>query len=91
MTILNAQGQAIASKRRVGLQIVIVDEQPGRAGAEKAVMGFELDSNDPVAISNLMQAINQSVLRRLHDIGFLGSTPDVETGGIDAEDGKGRE
>ena len=91
MTILNAKGQAVVSKRRVGLQIALIDQQPGRAVAEKAVLGFELDSNDPGAITALLQAINQSVMRRLNDIGFLGETAHRETGGEDPEEGKGRE
>ena len=82
MAILDAQGNAIVSERKVGLQIVILDQKPGRAGAEKAVMGFELDSNDPSAITALLQAINQNVINRLHDIGFMDKTPSMATGGV---------
>ena len=87
MTILNAQGQSVVSKRKVGLQIVIIDQKPGNAMAEKAVLGFELDSNDPSDVANLLQAINQNVVRRLHDIGFLDETPHKEPGGDVVEEG----
>ena len=75
MAILDAQGNAIVTERKVGLQIVILDQKPGRAGAEKAVMGFELDSNSPHDIGALLQKIGQAVVGRLHDIGFMDKSP----------------
>lgn len=82
MSILNAQGEPVATKRTVQLQIVIIDRKPGESMAEKAVLGFELDSNSTADIANLLQTIQQAVLRRLHDIGFMGEVPGTVTGGV---------
>lgn len=87
MTILDAQGNPVASKRRVGLQIAIIDQKAGVGGAEKAVMGYELDSNAPADITRLLQVIGQNIVRRLHEIGFMDNTPSTVTGGDVSEEG----
>ena len=89
--ILDASGKPVASERRVGLQITILDQRPGHSGFEKATMSFELDSNDPAMLAQLLQNISRSIVRRLDEIGFLGDTTHPEPGGDDPEVGKGHE
>lgn len=71
--ILGADGRTISSQRKVGLVIEVLDRQPGSANAESARMAFELDSDDPAQISRLLESINRQIVKRLHDIGFLGT------------------
>ena len=69
--ILDASGKPVASVRKVYLEITILDQRPGQSGFEKATLGFELDSNDPAMLAQLLQSINRSVVGRLDEIGFL--------------------
>ena len=90
MTLLSAAGKPISAQRQTTLELVITDRQAGAASAERSVLGFALDSNTPQDVANLLQNINQSVIRRLYDIGFM-APPVVGPGGIDPEEGKGSE
>jgi len=84
MDLLGANGKPIRSERKVTLQVIILDQKAGESGAERSALGFELESNDPLKIADLLRTVNQSIVFRLNDIGFL----DREPGGVDIEEGK---
>ena len=86
MTILNANGQPVAVTRKVALVVDIIDQQPGAAMAERSRMSFDLDTNDPHQIAVLLQTINQSVIRRLQEIGFMGFEPGRVVDDAETED-----
>ena len=96
MAILDAGGQPISTERSTTLEIIITDRQAGAVSAERSVMGFALDSDKPEDIGRLLMGIQQQVVKRLYDIGFLTPTSVVEAVGVaprgaDAEEGKGDE
>lgn len=49
-------------------------------------MAFELDTNDPNTIISLLQTINQSVIRRLQEIGFMGFEPGRDVDDAETEE-----
>ena len=71
MSLLGANGKPIHAERKVRLVVEIIDQKPGAGSAESSRLGFELDSNDPAVLGELMQKINHMIVGRLNEIGFL--------------------
>jgi hypothetical protein len=73
MALLGPNGKPIASKRRVLLKIEVIDTAPLASDSTRHALGYELDSNDPVAVERFLATIPRTLKAKLVEIGFIGA------------------
>ena len=69
--ILAPNGKPVSSKRRVGIQISLVDQQAMVSQPKTHTLGFVLDRPDRIEVAQFLATVSRSIVAKLDEIGFF--------------------
>jgi hypothetical protein len=80
MSIIDpSSGRPISSKRKVSIQIRLIDQQAMSSQPKIHELGFVLDRSDRIYVSQFLTTLTRGILAKLEEIKFFAPAPPAPT------------